>query len=171
MKEVTLFCNWKLVGLVTITPVVPKLLIMYHLWDLRCDHMPACSRKTQSTKYHSIKPLENQNWLIPHINHMTVRNYHGHFQKPTREVGYTKIQEFINRTWQVKTVAVNIFFVKKNEVGQFMYHLEGLRIPQFENHCIMPMICASASQAFSCWICHFLVLCSTWISALVVTLC
>jgi len=29
-------------------------------------------------------------------------------------VGYTKIQEFINRTRQVKIIVVNIFFVKKN---------------------------------------------------------
>jgi len=29
-------------------------------------------------------------------------------------VDYTKIQEFINRTRQVKNIAVNIFFVKKN---------------------------------------------------------
>jgi len=44
-------------------PVVPKLfLITYHLWDPYCHHVPPCSRKTQSTKYHSIKSLENQNW-------------------------------------------------------------------------------------------------------------
>jgi len=45
--------------------VVPKLfLIAYHLWEPHCHHVPPCSRKTQSTKYHSIKSLENQNWHI-----------------------------------------------------------------------------------------------------------
>jgi len=34
-----------------------------------------------------------------------------HFLKPIREVGYTKIQEFINRTRQVKIVTVNISFL------------------------------------------------------------
>jgi len=48
------------------------------------------------------------------MNKMAVRKYCGHFHKPTSGVGYTKIQEFINRTAQVKTVAMNIFFVKKN---------------------------------------------------------
>jgi len=32
-----------------------------------------------------------------------------------REVGNTKIQEFINTNRQVITTAVNIFFVKKNK--------------------------------------------------------
>ena len=42
--------------------VVPKLfLITYHLWDPHCHHVPPYSRKTQSTEYHSIKSLENQN--------------------------------------------------------------------------------------------------------------
>jgi len=45
---------------------------------------------------------------------MAVRNFNGRFEKTAREVGNTKIQEFINRTRQVKTTAVNIFFVKKN---------------------------------------------------------
>jgi len=45
---------------------------------------------------------------------MAVRKNYGHFQKPTREVGYTKLQEFINRTRQVKIIVVNIFFVKTN---------------------------------------------------------
>jgi len=45
---------------------------------------------------------------------MAVRKYYGHFQKPTSGIGYTKIQEFINRTAQVNIVAMNIFFVKKN---------------------------------------------------------
>jgi len=48
------------------------------------------------------------------MNKMAVRKYCGHFHKPTSGVGYTKIQEFINRTAQVKIVAMNIFFVKKN---------------------------------------------------------
>jgi len=34
--------------------------------------------------------------------------------KPTSEVSYTKIQEFINRTRQVEIVAVNLFFAQKN---------------------------------------------------------
>ena len=54
------------------------------------------------------------------MNKMAVRNYNGPFQKPTREVSYTKIQEFINRNRHVKTIVVNIyiyiyfFFLKKN---------------------------------------------------------
>ena len=46
---------------------------------------------------------------------MAARNFNGHYQKTAREVGNTKIQEFINRTRQVKTTAVNIFFLKKNK--------------------------------------------------------
>jgi len=45
---------------------------------------------------------------------MAVRKYYGHCSKPTREVGYTKMQKFINRTRQAKIIAVDIFFVKKN---------------------------------------------------------
>jgi len=52
------------------------------------------------------------------------------FLKPTREVGYTKIQECINRIQQVKIISVNIFFCEeKQKVGLFVYHLEGLRVP------------------------------------------
>jgi len=71
---------------------------------------------------------------------MAVRKYYGHCYKPTREVGCTKIQEFIKRIWQVKIIAMNIS-VKKNRVGLYVYHLEGLRlpllvcVPQFGNHC------------------------------------
>jgi len=40
------------------------------------------------------------------------------------------------RTRQVKTIAVNIFFCdKKHKAGLFVCHLEGLRVPQFGNHC------------------------------------
>ena len=35
-------------------------------------------------------------------------------RKQQEKQANTKIQEFINRTRQVKTTAVNIFFVKKN---------------------------------------------------------
>ena len=42
-----------------------------------------------------------------------MRNYIGHFQKPTKEASYTKIQEFIKRTRQAKTIAVNMIW-KKN---------------------------------------------------------
>ena len=45
---------------------------------------------------------------------MAVRNFNCYFQKAARQVANTKIQEFINRTRQVKATAVNIFFVKKN---------------------------------------------------------
>ena len=45
---------------------------------------------------------------------MAVRNFNCFFYKTARKVANTKIQEFINRTGQVKTTAVNIFFVKKN---------------------------------------------------------
>jgi len=61
---------------------------------------------------------------------MAVRKYYGHFWKPTREVSYTKTQEFINRTRQVKIIAVNIIFCEEEQkVGLFVYHLEGLRVP------------------------------------------
>jgi len=78
---------------------------------------------------------------------MAVRKYYGHFQKPTRDIGNTNIQEFINRTRQVKIIAVNIFLCcEKQKVGLFVYHLEGLHIPllvcvpQFENHCSRGLI-------------------------------
>jgi len=53
------------------------------------------------------------------------------------EVGCTKIQEFINRTRQVKILS---FCEEKQNVGLFVYHLEDLRlpqlvrVPQFGNH-------------------------------------
>ena len=37
------------------------------------------------------------------------------FLKPTREVGYTEIQEFINRTRQVKSIAVTIFLCEEKQ--------------------------------------------------------
>jgi len=47
----------------------------------------------------------------------------------------TKIQEFINKTRQVKIIAVNVFSCEeKQNVGLFVYHLEGFRVPQFGNH-------------------------------------
>jgi len=56
-----------------------------------------------------------------------VRNYTDHFSKPTKEVGYTKVQEFINRTRQEKTIAVNKFFCEEEQkVGLFVYYLEDL---------------------------------------------
>ena len=82
----------------------PRTDITYHL----------VSRKSQCAKYHSIKSLENQNWHKCNVNKMAVRNFNCYFQKIAKEVANTKIQEFINRTRQVKTTAVNIFFVKKN---------------------------------------------------------
>jgi len=74
---------------------------------------------------------------------MAVRKYYGHFYKPTREAGYTNIQEFIIRTRRVKTFAVNTFFGKRNR-KQFYSRttFEGLRVPllvrvpQFGNHCV-----------------------------------
>jgi len=47
------------------------------------------------------------------MNEMDMRIYNTHL-KTTKEASYTKTQEFINRTQQVKTVAVNKFFVKRN---------------------------------------------------------
>jgi len=47
------------------------------------------------------------------------------------------MQEFINITREVKTVTVNIFSIfceVKQNLGLFAYHLEDLRVPQFENH-------------------------------------
>jgi len=48
------------------TVVLKLFLSTYHLWDPYCHHVPPCSRKTQSTKYHSIKSLENQNGHMWH---------------------------------------------------------------------------------------------------------
>jgi len=77
------------------------------------------------------------------MNKMAVRNYNGHFYKSTREVCHIKIQEYVNRTLQVKTMAVNTYFCEeKQEVGLFASPVEALRVPQvvrvpqFGNHCI-----------------------------------
>jgi len=48
-------------------------------------HHP-CFRKTQSTKYHSIKSLENQIWHKFDMNKMAVMNCNGHFQNLTKQV-------------------------------------------------------------------------------------
>ena len=82
-----LLCN-RLCGPLTKTfgdpwfkPAVPKLFpIAYHLWFSYYHHVPPCSRKTQSNKYHSIKSLENQNWHKCDMKKMAVRNYNGHFR-------------------------------------------------------------------------------------------
>ena len=50
-----------------------------------CHHVPLCSRKTHWTKYHSIKSLENETWYKSDICKLGVRNYNGHFSKPTRQ--------------------------------------------------------------------------------------
>ena len=76
---------------------------------------------------------------------MTVRNFDGHFYKTAREVVNTKIQEFVNRTRNLLTKKFRnlsstnysceyIFCEEKQKVGLFVYHVEGLRVPQFENH-------------------------------------
>ena len=50
---------------------------------------------------------------------------------------YTKIPKFINKTRLVKIIAVNIFFcLEIQKAGLFVYHLESLRVPQLENHCV-----------------------------------
>ena len=128
-------------------PVVPKLFLSaYHLWVPYCYHVPPCTRKSQCAKYNSIKSLEKQNWHICNVNKMTVRNFNGHFYKTAREVVNTKIQEFVNRTRNLLTKKFRnlssknyscecIFCEEKQKVGLFVYHLEGLRVPQFENHC------------------------------------
>jgi len=55
---------------------VPKLfLIAHHLWAPYCHHITPFFRKTQSTKYHSIKSLENQNWHKCDMKKTAVRNY------------------------------------------------------------------------------------------------
>jgi len=62
------------------TAVVLKLfLIAYHLWLPYCYHVPPCSRKSQCAKYHSIKSLENQNWLKCNVKKMAVRNFNCYF--------------------------------------------------------------------------------------------
>jgi len=64
------------------------------------------------------------------------------FLETNKGTNYTKSQEIINKTRQVKIIAVNISFCEeKQKVGLFVYHLEGLRVPlvvriqQFRNHC------------------------------------
>jgi len=59
---------------------------------------------------------------------MAVRKYYGHFWKPTREVGNTKIQEFINR----KIIAVNIIFCEEKQSRSLRVPLL-VRVPQFGN--------------------------------------
>ena len=128
--------------------VVPKLfLIAYHLWVPYCQHVPPCSRKTQFTKCHSIKRLENHNCHKCNTKKMAVRKYSGHFQKRRREVASSRPHKssgiyYITR--QVKMIAVNIFFCEeKQKIGLFVYHLEGLRVPLlvylpwFGNHWLM----------------------------------
>ena len=45
---------------VLLNSVVPKVfLIAYHLWVPHCQHVPPCSRKSQSTKYHLITNVWN----------------------------------------------------------------------------------------------------------------
>jgi len=46
---------------------------------------------------------------------MAVRKYYGHFLNPSREVGYTKNQEFINRTRQAKIIAVITPFCEEKQ--------------------------------------------------------
>jgi len=87
-------------------------LIAYHLWAPYCHHVPTFFRKTQSTKYHSIKSLENQNWHKCDMKIMAVRNYNGHFRNLYGK--YTKMQEFINRSHQWKR---NVFFLCKRTDG------------------------------------------------------
>ena len=96
--------------------VFPKLfLIVYHLWLPYCHHIPPCSRKSQCAKYYSIKRS---------------------FLETNKGIRLHKIQDFISRTRQVKTIAVNVFYCEdKQKIGLFAYHLEGLRVAQFENHC------------------------------------
>jgi len=52
--------------------------IAYHLSVPYCRHVTPCSRKTQSSKYYSIKSLENQNWHNFDMSKMSVRIC-GHF--------------------------------------------------------------------------------------------
>jgi len=48
-------CTWIICSVVGSQNV----LIAYHLGVRYCQHAPPCSRKTRSTKYHSMKSLEN----------------------------------------------------------------------------------------------------------------
>jgi len=57
------------------TAVLKLFLIAYHLWAPYCHHITPFSRKNQSTKYHSIKSLENRNWHKCDMKIMAVRNY------------------------------------------------------------------------------------------------
>ena len=111
------------------TSVVPKrILIAYHLWVPHCQHVPPCSRKSQCAKYNSIKALGNQNRHKCNMKTMSVKKYYRHLLKPTRELGYVKIQVFVNKTGQEKIIAMNICFCEeKQDVGLFVYHLENLR--------------------------------------------
>ena len=86
--------------------VVPKLLLIaYHLWVPYCHNVSPCSRKTRSSKYYSIKSLENQNWHNFDMNEMAVRNCNGHFQS---QQGST--QKFRNLTRIGKIITVNKVF-------------------------------------------------------------
>ena len=48
-----------------------------------CQHVSPRFRKSQCAKYYSIKSLENRTWNKRNMNKMAVRNYNGHFLKPT----------------------------------------------------------------------------------------
>jgi len=56
-------------------PVLPNLfLISYQMGVWYCHHVPTCSRKTHSTKYHFIKSFENWTWHKSDTYKMAVRH-------------------------------------------------------------------------------------------------
>ena len=114
-------------------PVAPKrFLIAYHLWS------PYCHRT-----YHLIPRkvnvpnlIRSKIWKTRIDTNATWRKWLWEsimaiFRNQQGKIRYTKIQEFINRTRQVKIIDVNTFFCEeKQNVGLFVYHLKA-----FAYHC------------------------------------
>ena len=86
---------------------------------------------------------------------MAVRNFNCYFQKIAKEVANTKTQEFINRTRQVKTTAVNIFFVKKNRKQVYSCTtLKAFVYPQwYACHSLRTTVLNSSNWKKSGWFC------------------
>jgi len=71
------------------------------------------------------------------------KNYSGHFKKLPREVGYTKIHEFINRTLSNKYSCEYILLWRKTESRPFVQHLEGLRVLRVIMWCCLCLFTAA----------------------------
>ena len=129
--------------------------IAYHLWVPYYHHVPPFSRKTQSTKYHSIKSLENQNWHICDMKILAVKNDNGHFSGLTGEVHknagiYYKIPISENKMYSfcVKNRRVSRTTLKAFAYRQwYAYHSLGSTALQlrYMNACVTTKTCECMS--------------------------